>query len=952
MSNTDKYVPPPMRKQTENKTTVVNNSSKSVPPPMRKQVENKTSIANNSSIDSHILVNKGYLKKKPKNTIPPESKWPILQTSYKPTFADVEAIYVNSKEVDSKMFHFGNYAQPPKYFKIPENLDPIVKLGHKLFINSNRISDLNDPEKDKMIRRPTYSTNANYLHYETEETYIFNSPVGKQVMDLLNSYYDDTSKGTNYSGLDPFQFVSSKPGIPIIDENDIINTIDKWKSFLDKIILLNDENIILLEECIKERNDILEKTDKTFIRDDEINKQYVLSLLEQADVDEIKKNIHKFFIQPLVDLYVKQRDTKFCQQVIDMYYPVNFLYEEDGLKYISKDIISYMRIDRKKAIPYEWAKKIINENSELSKKLLEELEKIPDEDLPELSDDFNYFLGKEGSIINQDSVETIDTKSQYKQIRIFTKREIYENYLRQMMKRCNEQSIEHFYHYFMKNDEQHSKKLLLEDILMPNKSKVTPTFVLGSMATVSQYLYNEKTIILPWIHETIDLGQITWNPLLNRAIVSCLLNNNTPTQNIFPIRLSMGQHWDTYKSNKYIKNFNELDFVGFFIIRYGYQYTNYEEYLKSLNLTFRERLYCMRKYDEKRKRYFPPSNLHVQSFDVILLFKFKSNISDISEYKIPYIFLTDMTSRYIDMGDTMHHESYTYMEWNQLQYSLYQKENSSSMWVILKMKTTNEIITKSDPIINTFCKSEFDKKNNIKFDNRRMPEDCIESWFSAEALEIILNNNLYTFSCKEMDRDSIHFLFSKLKNTQEVYDELLKINDSNHNRISIVNLNGIKNSVLKIISDVEETFYLIQVSPEWNDGLEGGTKLEINFGSIDEIKLKYNEKKLTNMINDQVKDTRCFFERDTKADINNRIFMTHGAIEQDFITKYKNKITNKNLLLGGENKYKYYKYDRLIKKINRMNYLMKLIYEDKKNLLNKDLKIYPQLDGIENRNRI
>jgi hypothetical protein len=953
MSNTDKYVPPPMRNSGKNKIMSSSNPSKSVSPPMRERVENKTTDTNNSSMDNPTQEKKSYFKKsKPKNTIPPESKWPILQTSYKPTFADVEAIYVNSKEIDSEMFRFGNYAQPPKYFKIPENLDPVVKLGQKLFINSNRISDLNDPEKDKMIRRPTYSTNANYLHYETEETYIFNSPIGKQVMDLLNSYYDDTSKGPNYSGLDPFQFVSSKPGIPLIDESDIINAIDKWKSFLENVILLSDENMILLEECIKERNDILEKTDKTLIRDDEIDKQYVLSLLEQTDVDEIKKDIHKFFIQPLVDLYVKQRDTKFCQEVINMYYPVDFLYEEDGLKYISKDIISYMRVDRKKAIPHEWAEKIINENSELSKKLLEELEKIPDEDLPELSGDYNYFLGKDGVIEKKDSESVLENEPQYKQKRKFSKKEIFENYLTQSVRTCECIGNNVFYHNILKNDKKHSKSLLLENILIHDNQGLVPTLILSGLDKTFQYLYNRKILVEPWAQSSIKLGSLGWNPLLNRAIVSCVAYNNKPSDNLFPIRLIMSQHRDSYKNNKYIKNFNELEFLGFFIIRYGNKDDNFYDYLSSLNLSITDQLECTRKYKKKLKRYMP-SNVK-DSFDVLLLFKNKSNILDINKYNQPSLILTDVTSRYIDMGDIMHHESYTYMEWNQLQYSLFSKENPIFMWVLLKKKADVEVEEiKQQPIINTFCKSEFDVKNKIDPNNRKEPEDCIESWFSDDTLQLILDNKLKTFSCIEAGKESIHFLFSKLGNIEDVYQELLKINELNNSRITHINLISAKNEellfpALKITSDIDGDFILTQVCPEWADERDGGTKLEISFGSMEQLKLKYTDENLNIIIDEQVKDEKCLFKRDTNRDIENSIFMGNKMINVDFINEYKDKKTIElNPLLKGGEQYKNNKYEKLIKKMNRMNYLMKLIYNDIKVQLNTDFQIYSQYEGIE-----
>ena len=184
-----------------------------------------------------------------------------------------------------------------------------------------------------------------------------------------------------------------------------------------------------------------------------------------------------------------------------------------------------MRIDRKKAIPHEWAEKIINENSELSKKLLEELEKIPDEDLPELSGVYNYFLGKDGVIEEKDSGSVLDNEPQYKQKRKFSKKEIFENYLTQSVRTCECIGNNVFYHNILKNEEKYSKSLLLENILIHDNQALVPTLVLSGTEQVDQYLYNSKILTSPWIPSSIKLGQLCWNPLLNRAVISCIIYN-------------------------------------------------------------------------------------------------------------------------------------------------------------------------------------------------------------------------------------------------------------------------------------------------------------------------------------------------------------------------------------------------------------------------------------------
>ena len=757
-----RYIPPWQRKNPDQGVLQTRNPqpsrsdnpdeiSRYIPPPQRKNP------------DLRVLQTRNPQPSRPDNPDETPRYKPLIKkltNRFKnPTYYDVQLKYVDPTEIQPHpQFYFGNYSTPKKFFKTIEEdrkIDGKIKLGRYEYISVEDEPDLNDPQKIKMIRIPDVSTDANYLNRELEEKYIYNSPIGEELLDLLKPYYYDTSKGPNYSGLKCYEFIS-KDNVSLLCENELIDAIEKWKSFLQ-----DKTNITLLEECIYKRNNILERIDKTFIRNDQIDKVNVLELLSQDDPpgsellsqdnlpvldllsqdnppvsdllsqdnspgsellsqdnppssellsqdnppgsellsqdnppgsellsqdnppgsellsqdnppgsellsqDDQNKNdhIHEIFISPLLNLYVKQRDAKFTQEAIDLFYPSKFTYTDPKytLDYISKYIIAFMRVDLKKAISYEWAREIMSEYTISFQDVLDKLRPVPNENLSKLLPTYNYFLGKEGDIIDADIPSELEEKPQYKQKRVFTEKEILENYLEQLSKNnCENIGREHFYHYRYKNDSKHSKKLLLEDVLIPDDGN-SNTLLLGSVPLYTGYLYNPKTTTAPWLQPDTKMGKLTWNFLLNKAILSCLINNNESSPNPFPVRLLIDKHRDVFKTNKFIKIDDKIELLGFFINRYGNEIYKYTEYLNSLNLDIRDHIKCENRLLEKIKRYYPPIFDYTESYDVFVVLKKKQKkILNISEYEKPDLRLTDMTSCYIDMGDTRRNDTFTY----------------------------------------------------------------------------------------------------------------------------------------------------------------------------------------------------------------------------------------------------------------------------------------------------
>ena len=312
-------------------------------------------------------------------------------------------------------------------------------------------------------------------------------------------------------------------------------------------------------------------------------------------------------------------------------------------------------------------------------------------------------------------------------------------------------------------------------------------------------------------------------------------------------------------------------------------------------------------------------------------------MSNITEYKKPDLILTDMSTTYIDIGDTRRNDSFTYSEWNQLQLSLYDKENPITMWILLRKKSTMSQLNEKDVNINIYCQSESEVKLNIPANNRHVPDKCIESWFSDEALQLIFDNNLESFTSTEELVDSIHILFSKLTTIDAVINELCRINGNNLSIINKFELICNKNPdfiipSIKIINNIDNNeFILIPVYPKWVDGHKGGTRLGFNFGFMPPL----SNLELENSLFEQMQDERCLAEREYTHVLHKTSLVDSSNLVE---------ITNYPILRGGDfnNKYK-----KIIKKINKMNYLAKIIFKNHIDLLKKDYYILPSQKGYE-----
>ena len=119
------------------------------------------------------------------------------------------------------------------------------------------------------------------------------------------------------------------------------------------------------------------------------------------------------------------------------------------------------------------------------------------------------------------------------------------------------------------NVEDHKKNILLEDLLIP---KDTKQIILSSNNVTSNYKLNPKAIINPWI-SNFNTGYMSWNMVINKSTISCLLNKEHQRENwLFPARLILEKNPnDLFFENCFeeLNNTEKTTYLGFFLIRYN-----------------------------------------------------------------------------------------------------------------------------------------------------------------------------------------------------------------------------------------------------------------------------------------------------------------------------------------------------------------------------------------------
>jgi hypothetical protein len=157
-----------------------------------------------------------------------------------------------------------------------------------------------------------------------------------------------------------------------------------------------------------------------------------------------------------------------------------------------------------------------------------------------------------------------------------------------------------------KDTEVSDKRLLLQDLLIPGDNK---QFILSSIAFGKTLKNNNKIIINPW-NSKFDWGYYVFNIQINKASISCIINNS---EWLLPIRIIFDSH---PKRIYYENQFKEIqkdniEYIGFFLIRYKFDETGISDCENINNIQYfkahesKEQYYVMLVFkntnDEKKK---------------------------------------------------------------------------------------------------------------------------------------------------------------------------------------------------------------------------------------------------------------------------------------------------------------------------------------------------------------
>ena len=327
-----------------------------------------------------------------------------------------------------------------------------------------------------------------------------------------------------------------------------------------------------------------------------------------------------------------------------------------------------------------------------------------------------------------------------------------------------------------------NKRLLLEGILNSNNPQ-DKQFILGQESIVYQYLSNEHIIIYPWVptNYSNEIGSNVWNILLNKALVSCMIQNHTSSSNIFPVKmfLNLNPNDLIFKS---LPNINNLIYLGFFIIRYDIDDQKRNEFIlkyildnfkdEFINKTAQEKDILIAKYKqmfETYKKYKPPNSY--QPYYVFFLFKFKSD-KILKADPFSYI-LFNYRCNFIAFGDYLEQKRYPYDELIQIISSNYLETNPTQCYFCLKKDTSR---VKG---INNLCSNQEEEFYNKKLNNLGKHESsrCIEAWFSYGSQRILEENDiaLYTSTETSDNLDTIQLLVSKSLTINDIYIKIAKL---------------------------------------------------------------------------------------------------------------------------------------------------------------------------------
>ena len=443
-----------------------------------------------------------------------------------------------------------------------------------------------------------------------------------------------------------------------------------------------------------------------------------------------------------------------------------------------------------------------------------------------------------------------------------------------------------------------NNKLLLEELLLTDSNN--KTLLLGSLSMMEIYKGNDKLLIDPWILAGSNMGYIAWNGMINKAAISCILENN---KNIFsslvileknPSSIYFADMYDTITRGK-----NNFKYMGFFLIRFKNE--------ENIDLNF-DKL-CSITTDNDETKTFSNSKHKYYVMFVIL--------DETVEYYIEKKYLLlNFKCNLIHWGNVSDSRRYLLMELQQIMCMYIHKK--INIYILLKKNNDGKQIKE-------LCNTQYDDylKNNTKKKN----SDCIEAWYHKDVYDFLLKNNisLYTNIIKKeellknkdkfIDEDTIKDLYTIYILTSQY--SLEEINQKMDKNFTILHIDN--HRALKIYDD----YYLFESNFMFdNDDNLKGERLLLNIGKFTEQQYEQYTKKENICIDDNCKD---IIELDNIRNTKLHTFYHDKTPEKIYdIDDYYNKDYSKY-----ENKEQKYDLDIFRTKISKLKSLCSIIKKNK-----------------------
>jgi hypothetical protein len=552
--------------------------------------------------------------------------------------------------------------------------------------------------------------------------------------------------------------------------------------------------------------------------------------------------------------------------------------------------------------------------------------------------------------------------------------------------------------HIIATNKEHNKdnynKIILEDYILKDDEK---QFILGEFSYIDIYNNNPRTFRDPFIFRDSQMGFLSWNPMINKATVKCVFDNNTA---LFPIQIVLSNNpnyllydFIDYKTKKYI---------GYFIVR-----INYDEQIPQTNNTED----CKRLYNFKNDR----GADSLQQYFVIFVFRNK-NSDEKSLITEKYI-LTDFRFQRIYWGNVTRSKKVLFIEIQQLMCSLLEREAKQAVTMgetkqvefsnnkkayfylisefteginepidkicrsqeeeinILKMELEENKISKEINILNikieqtgelqeindeiSTKKQELDKlteqkkKINVSYAEKKENKKCNEAWLDNETIEKLDRLKI------KLVGETYNIFVAKIE-LRELYNELVKRNGKD-------NLVLNRNNFIIINDNDKKKYILLPCHFKWSVINKENPTDDTKYGNKKTFVIKHG--KLDLDTRDLLKTHRdyydsinyykeelcvvgdCILDRDYILNTINNIYLFNkniGKLPKDYLEKIKNandkfniKINEQQLLPqsgGGSNTIM--KIDKLIKNIKLYKYNLKNIILSNASFYLKNIKSY------------